>query len=461
VDEDPEDKPTRQADERPPHPPRHRPQNRAADAKSRDNRRIHEEMLHGRAARVDLVQVREVRRRKLLDMQTACEQQPLAADCQPSCGFGWTAAAEVCDVEPFSVPAPFYPLLVDCSCSDSVDVVLVDLDHDGFDDIVSACAHESRAVVHYGGSTRPLACPVEHAVRLSPSSVAVADFDMDGHLDLLAGGDGFAGEGELFSLLRGRGGRSFAPQELVLVPDLPSASRLTPADLDADGDPDLILHGHGMAQVLIGDGLGGFMPGQAITLPPICSIDQLDDLDGDALVDLVRACSEDGGVQFHRGDGHGGFADPAPLVASDQRIEALTLADLDGDLSRDLVLLRETDIAVAIAVAPGEYGPLEPIGPAFVGQSIAAVDLDGEDGLLEILVHGTDYANPEHQTARTRLLTGDHQQGFTLAATLVHTQQVLPPRFGEFNGDGRLDLVFGHYLSAYNDGGIYYLESAP
>ncbi|MCY1005129.1 VCBS repeat-containing protein [Nannocystis pusilla] len=391
----------------------------------------------------------------------ACEQQPLAADCEPSCVSGWTAAAEVCDVEPFTAPAPFYPLLVDCSCSDSVDVVLVDLDHDGFDDIVSACSYESRAVVHYGGSQRPLACPVEHAVLSSPSSVAVADFDMDGHLDILAGGDDFGGGGALFSLLRGRGGRSFGPQELVLAPELPSTSRLTAADLDADGDPDLIAHDSGIAQVLLGDGLGGFVPGQTITLPPTCRIDSSDDLDGDALVDLVRACSEDGGVQFHRGDGHGGFADPAPLVASDQWIEALTIADLDGDLRRDLVLLRETDIAIAIAVAPGEYGPLEPIGPAFVGQAIAAVDLDGEDGLLEILVHGTDYNNPEHQTARTRLLTGDPQQGFTLTATLVHAQQVLSPHFGDFNGDGRLDLVFGHYLSAYNDGGIYYLESAP
>ncbi|WAS98827.1 FG-GAP repeat domain-containing protein [Nannocystis punicea] len=384
----------------------------------------------------------------------ACEQQPLAADCEHSCASSWPAAAEVCDVDPFTAPAPFYPLLVDCSCSDSVDVVLVDLDHDGFDDIVSACAYESRAVVHYGGSTRPLACPVEHAVLSSPWSVAVADFDMDGHLDILAGNDGF-------SLLRGRGGRSFGPQEVVLVPDLSATSRLTAADLDADGDPDLIAHDHGLAQVLLGDGLGGFVPGQTITLPPTCSIDQVDDLDGDAFVDLVRACSEDGGVQYHRGDGHGGFAEAAPLVASDQRLEALTIADLDGDLNRDLVLLREADIAVAIAVVPGEYGPLEPIGPAFVGQAIAAVDLDGEDGLLEILVHGTDYNNPEHQTARTRLLTGDHQQGFTLAATLVHAQQVLQPHFGDFNGDGRLDLVFGHYLSAYNDGGIYYLESAP
>lgn len=63
-----------------------------------------------------------------------------------------------------------------------------------------------------------------------------------------------------------------------------------------------------------------------------------------------------------------------------------------------------------------------------------------------------------------RGLAGDRQHGgcgFTTKGVLPYPEDLMPPRAGDFDGDGRPDLVFGHRLSGSRSGKIYFLESAP
>ncbi|MDC0675299.1 FG-GAP repeat protein [Nannocystis radixulma] len=48
-----------------------------------------------------------------------------------------------------------------------------------------------------------------------------------------------------------------------------------------------------------------------------------------------------------------------------------------------------------------------------------------------------------------------------LPGEVEHRGNPMPPWFGDFNGDGRTDLVFGLPISAYFNPGVYFLESAP
>ena len=89
------------------------------------------------------------------------------------------------------------------------------------------------------------------------------------------------------------------------------------ADIDNDGDPDLVAAGEPYLTVYLNDGRGNLAP--ASQVPGGQQPDEFDlaDLDGDGNLDLVIANHDTDHLTILLGDGRGGFA-PAPDCAADR-----------------------------------------------------------------------------------------------------------------------------------------------
>ena len=187
--------------------------------------------------------------------------------------------------------------------SEDTDALFFDANGDGLTDLYVASGGNEfpqtssalldRLYLNKGGVFQKSSLP-PLLVFESTGAVAAADFDQDGDLDLFVGerlkpfiygvpGDGF--------LLQNDGEGRFAEVTHALAPALKRLGMFTAAqwaDVDADGDPDLLLAGEYMpVQVLINQG-GKFGKPQAVPNSTgwwYCLLAQ--DLDGDGDVDIA------------------------------------------------------------------------------------------------------------------------------------------------------------------------------
>lgn len=397
------------------------------------------------------------------DAPSACSERLIVPACLlgdlpgqgASCPAVPSEIYEVCDITVPQAPLAFRPVLWDCQCGQPNDLVLTDLDADGIDDVAAACSGQQPRVAVWFGGERPSACPQLHPVAARPFTLAAADVDLDGHLDLITA----SVYGDTLSVLRGLGGRQFAPQIIDDAASDPSPEALDAVDANSDGVTDLVVRTRTTAEVLLGDGAGGFLGGDPLQFDDVCEQTHVADLDGDARVDLAVLCQ--GAFGWYRGDGEGfpgalkPFAEPILL--------AFTLADLDADGHLDLLLAREAGLFVGFGDGAGTFTPSQPVGPgATYPHWIEAAELDGEPGREIALQVGGN-------AQRTLLFRGDVKQGYTLAAEVDHVAEVRHPEIGDINGDGRGDLVWTQQViqtdiqtrSFLQDSGVFFMESAP
>jgi len=212
------------------------------------------------------------------------------------------------------------------------------------------------------------------------SSTTAADLDGDGDLDLLTGAYG-AGRMVWFENLGG----SFGPERLIDTID--SVWFAVPGDLDGDGDIDAIASGYsGVLSWYANDGAGNFGPAQL--LDPAASTPNiaLADFDGDGRLDILGAPDFSNDVRFYRALPGGGFAGPVTLVADIQNSIGLEARDFDGDGDIDLAYgeFSTDSIHIYLNQGGGVLGPRNTMaagpGPGVFGYA----DFDG-DGLGDLL----------------------------------------------------------------------------
>ena len=124
----------------------------------------------------------------------------------------------------------------------SFDVVVGDFDEDGHPDLALPNSgritgeHGNTVVVFLNDGTGAFTQAGEFLVTERPRTLAVGDFDGDGHLDLVA--DSYRFSSEHVAVLFGTGTGSFGPRVLVPVGDLTQG--VSAADLDGDGSDDIM-----------------------------------------------------------------------------------------------------------------------------------------------------------------------------------------------------------------------------
>lgn len=223
-------------------------------------------------------------------------------------------------------------------------VAHADLNGDGAFDIIISGDAQDRLLINDGrGNFRD-----ETEARL-PREASVAqdveffDADRDGDLDLVLGLEG----GHALWINNGQGVFADESKDRLPAPGNVEARKVTPADVDGDGDLDLYfahVSWQGRAaqdRLYINDGAGRFADGTAERLPADSrlSLDaKFADLDGDRDLDLVQGNGDS--VRVFLNDDQGRFTDvteaafgPTDIPGSSIAIE---LADFNGDGRIDL-----------------------------------------------------------------------------------------------------------------------------
>jgi len=324
---------------------------------------------------------------------------------------------------------------------------------------------------------------------MTPKGVAVADLDGDGMPDLVSANEGgIAGlEGSGLALFFG----GFTPETLEREPDrmlgsaetTRSTQSVAAADLDGDGDLDLV------AANFEGDNLSIFFQkeprefGQSgisgVAEPDLClgscgggsgpvqgplSVAAADlDLDGD--LDLVSANRDSDSLavflqnsprEFGQRTDSGQW-EPDFLLGDDgvtRRPRAVRIVDVDRDGALDLVVANEGDrdfegsgLTIFFQEAPGTFGPLVIENAELLGfpAAVATGDLDG-DGNLDLVstsLEGNTLAVLYQKGAREFGLPGG--AGMTVPDLLLGGPGITTrPRdvvLADLDGDGDLDIA--------------------
>ncbi len=264
---------------------------------------------------------------------------------------------------------------------------------------------------------------------LGAGAVFVADFNGDGKPDLLTA-DG--------TMNLGRGDGTFTPGTSLTGSSVPI---LAVADFNGDGKPDVLEQGPGTLLVLLGNGNGTFQSAisapSGTTLTAVVAVD----LNGDGKADVVGVYSSSLFVYMNQGSGSFASGVAYPLGAASAASTVLSLGDFDGD--------GKTDIAVNIAgnsttgqviVLPGNgdgtFQAVKTSNGIYYPQYAAAGDFNG-DGRLDLVVSSS--CNGGCSSDATYVLLGNGDGTFQ-ASTIAFPGSASLAAV-DLNGDGKLDLV--------------------
>lgn len=183
------------------------------------------------------------------------------------------------------------------------------------------------------------------------SSAAIVDATGDGRADLVLARS--SGTVVVWPGLAGGGfGFNAGGQEYSVGDD---ESTLAVADFNGDGHPDIaVANGWGGRMVrLLGDGAGRFAAARSYGIPERdARAVAVADFNEDGRIDLAVAYADESSVWILRGDGQGGFVLSTRLDTGAQ-VRALAAGDLDGDGHADLAVVSETDRSVMVYLGRG------------------------------------------------------------------------------------------------------------
>tara|TARA_R110002072_G_scaffold136285_2_gene278583 strand:- start:9 stop:2867 length:2859 start_codon:yes stop_codon:yes gene_type:complete len=253
------------------------------------------------------------------------------------------------------------------------------------------------------------------------SAVAVGDVDNDGFPDIVTGGP----NGAAAWLHQRNLGNSFAFANGAVGSNVLS---LQLADLDHDGNLDLVLGTSSSVELFRGQGNGQFVA--AGSLPQGGQDVAVADFNGDTRLDIA---STDGAqIEIVLGQGAFAFASASPVAIAASQLLAV---DIDGDSYADLVA---STGGIVRQLQNDRNGGFEDAGyAAGTGSQLATLDFDGDGDLDIATVSITDAKTLRNSQAGSRGLTRfDREQNLGADTGLCQA-------FGDLNGDGIEDRLLG------------------
>ena len=321
-------------------------------------------------------------------------------------------------------------------------VAVGDFNRDGIQDVAVANQSSNNVSILLGNGSGSFNGATNFGAGGSPVSVAVGDFNRDGIQDLVAGNP-FSGN---ISILLGDGSGGFSAPTSFGADAFPSF--VVVGDFNRDGKPDLAVlpqNGTGVS-ILVGDGAGNFGApthfnggSQGLNLV-------VGDFNRDGKQDLAVLDFSQSRVAILLGDGAGSFGAPTYFSTGTQ-LQFIALGDFNGDGSQDLAVGATTPagpLRILLGDGFGSFGaPMNVSAGGVSFRSMAVGDFNG-DGSQDIAL--TD-STPRLVVVRL----GDGAGNFGAPinfSTGGGSNNPVSIAVGDFNGDGRQDLVTASNNSA-------------
>jgi VCBS repeat-containing protein len=310
-------------------------------------------------------------------------------------------------------------------------VALGDLDGDGILDIAVANENAGTVSVLLGNGNGTFGGASVVGMGSRPETLALGDFNGDGMLDMAVANE-IVGGGVTVRL--GNGDGSFGASVFFATTD--SARSLVAADLNADGKLDLVVANRtnsGTVSVLLGDGAGGFAAADTYSTGPNPISVVVGDFDGDFILDVVTANEGGNNLTLRLGAGDGTLGAAEHFITANANPTSIAAGDLNNDGMLDLAVTHGNSNNVAVLLNDGS-GPFGNVANHSVGEPqsfVTMADVDG-DGSLDLLV-----ARP----GATTILSGNGDGTFGTAVNLTGAGGGASIAVGNLDGAGGPDLV--------------------
>jgi VCBS repeat-containing protein len=296
--------------------------------------------------------------------------------------------------------------------------------------------------------------PSYFAVGSFPASVAVGDFNQDGHPDLAVANE-FSNS---VSVLLGSTGGSFTAAPSVPTGGFPASVAV--GDFNRDGDPDLAVANasDGTVSVLLGGSGGTFTAAASVPAGDFPASVAVGDFNQDGNPDLAVAVKQSGVILVLRGDGSGSFtaattiASGSHLPTSDRGPTSVAVGDFNDDQDPDLAVANEYSGEISVllgAAGTGFSGPTivasgtDPVDPVSDAVSVAVGDFNQDSD--------PDLAVAEYSPGQIRVLLGGAGGSFTTSTKVPPENQadggLASVAVGDFNRDGDPDLAAANQFS--------------
>ena len=326
-------------------------------------------------------------------------------------------------------------------------VAVGDFNKDGKLDIIAGLSGVNTAAcvaVLLGNGDGTLKPEVLFGTADTPQSLAVGDFNGDGHLDWMAS-TGQINSADMGSITvgLGRGDGTFLATESYVAGTTPQWSAV--ADFNNDGKLDVVVPNSGSSStsIFLGNGDGTLQSAVNISTPGLVPVIAVTgDFNNDGNADFVEfnnvGCPES--VWAFLGKGDGTFQVPVNSSLGGSLCSGLIFmvaGDFNGDGKMDLGMLINTTTGPAVAIMLGNgdgtfQAPKITAAPGGRATWMSVGDLN-KDGKLDAVV-------VQYQDNVLQIFLGNGDGTFQAPTTLATSRGPGSTVLGDFNEDGNLDL---------------------